>query len=191
MSHTGQLYTAEYVRDTGEHMSRAATDDHDATAEAAAWIAHATRRLAGLSEADRNETDWADTSSALSQLRAVISQRISSLPRRGKPIRTATPGVRISHIALAKVLTEALAEPAAAVSAAIADVELTLEADVLTKVHVHLIGIGADPREHTYLQDGDALRADVARVLRTTVGENTAAVTAVWDDVTVPETPTG
>ncbi|MGW0163126.1 hypothetical protein ACWDUN_27785 [Mycobacterium sp. NPDC003323] len=167
-------------------MSTAAQDDYEATAEAAAWIADATRRFAGLSDADTgSDSRWAETNSALSELRSDIAQRISKLPRKGKLIRTTHPGIGISHIALAKLLTWALAEPAAAVAAAVADVQLTITEDTLTTVHIHLIGIGADERSGTYLADGDALRRDAALMLRETIGDNAAEITATWDDVVV------
>ncbi len=187
MRTTGRLYTSGHVRNTGGHMSTAAQDDYEATAQAAAWIADATRRFAGLSAADTDtDTRWADTGSALTELRSGIAQRISTLPRRGKLIRTARPGIEVSHIALAKLLTWALAEPAAEVAAAVADVELTVADDTLAAVHIHLIGIGADERNRTYLQDGDALRRDAALLLRETIGDDTAEITAIWDDVVIP-----
>ena len=167
-------------------MSTAAEDDYEATAEAAAWIAAATRKFAGLAEMDAaTDPRWAETSSALSALRTGIAQRISALPRQGKMIRTARRGIGVSHIALAKLLTAALAEPAASVAAAVADVELTVTDHALTAVRIHLIGIGADERARTYLQDGDALRHDAAQVLNETLGDNTAEITAIWDDVFV------
>lgn len=183
---TRRLYSGSDVRKTGGHMSTAAEDDYEATAEAAAWIAAATRRFAGLDESDTDtDSRWADASSALSALRAGIAQRISALPRQGKMIRTAQEGIGVSHIALAKVLTAALAEPAASVTAAVADVELTVKDHTLTAVHIHLIGIGADERDRTYLEDGDTLRHGAARILRETLGANTAEITAHWDDVVV------
>lgn len=183
---TARLYTGSHVRKTGGHMSTAAEDDYEATAQSAAWIADATRRFAGLSEADADaDPRWAETGSALSQLRAGIAQRISALPRQGKLIRTAVPGISVSHVALAKLLTSALAEPAAAVAAAVADVQLSVTDRTLSAVRIHLIGIGADERDRTYLQDGDALRADAALVLREAIGDGTAAITAIWDDLVV------
>lgn len=183
---TRRLYSDSHVRKTGGHMSTAAEDDYEATAEAAAWIAAATRRFAGLAETDA-DTDprWADTSSALNALRAGIAQRISVLPRQGKMIRTSRQGIGVSHIALAKLLTAALAEPAASVAAAVADVALTVKDHTLTAVHIHLIGIGADERDRTYLEDGDALRHGTARILHETLGESTAEITAIWDDLVV------
>lgn len=183
---TARLYSSSHVRKTGGHMSTAAQDDYEATAESAAWIAAATRRFAGLSEADADiDPRWAETGSALSQLRAGIAQRISALPRQGQLIHTAQPGIGVSHIALAKLLTAALAEPAASVAAAVADVELTIKDQTLSAVHIHLIGIGADERDRTYLQDGDALRKDAALVLREAIGDSSAEITAIWDDLVV------
>ncbi len=186
MRTTGRFYSGAPARNTGDHMSTAARDDYEATAEAAAWIADATRRFAGLHEPEaESDNRWAETGSALTELRSGIAQRISALPRRGKLIRTARKGIGVTHIALAKLLTWALAEPAAEVAAAVADVELSVEDDVLTAVHIHLIGIGAEQRRHTYLQDGDSLRRDAAVVLRETIGVDTAEITATWDDVVV------
>ncbi|GAS98139.1 uncharacterized protein RMCC_5104 [Mycolicibacterium canariasense] len=167
-------------------MSTAADDDYEATAQATAWIADATRRFAGLSESELDADErWSQTGAALRNLRASITQRISALPRQGKPIRTSQPGINVSHIALAKLLTSALAQPAADVAAAIADVELRVDAEQLTAVHVHLIGVGAEPRDRTYLQDGDALRREAARVVHAAIGENAAEITASWDDVVI------
>lgn len=167
-------------------MSTAAEDDYESTALATAWIADATRQFAGLSATDPAEDDrWSQTGSALSQLRAGIAQRISVLPRQGKQIRTSQPGITVSHFALAKLLTWALAEPAAAVTAAIADVEVHVGGQRLAAVHIHLIGIGTEERDRTYLQDGDALRREAARVLRAALGEDSAEITASWDDVVV------
>jgi hypothetical protein len=181
-----RLYTGSHVRKTGGHMSTAAEDDYDTTAEAAAWIADATRRFVGLAEAEADsDSRWAVTGSALSDLRAGISQRISLLPRQGKLIRTPGPGISVSNIALAKLLTWALAEPAAAVTAAVADVELTVREHALVAVHIHLIGIGTDERDRTYLQDGDALCEGAALVLREAIGDNAAEITAIWDDLVV------
>lgn len=183
---TARLYSGSHVGKTGGHMSTAAEDDYEATAESAAWIAAATRRFAGLAEADSDaDPRWAETGSALSQLRSGIAQRISALPRQGTLIRTARPGIKVSHVALAKLLTSALAEPAASVAAAVADVQLTITDRALSAVHIHLIGIGADERDRTYLQDGDALRADAAHVLREAIGDSSAEITAVWDDLVV------
>lgn len=183
---TARLYSSSHVGKTGGHMSMAAEDDYEATAESAAWIADATRRFAGLAEADADaDPRWAETGSALSQLRAGIAQRISAMPRQGKLIRTSKPGIGVSHIALAKLLTWALAEPAASVAAAVADVELTVKDRALVAVHIHLIGIGADERDRTYLQDGDALRADAALVLREAIGDSSTEITAIWDDLVV------
>lgn len=167
-------------------MSTAAEDDYEATAHATAWIADATRSFAGLDEPAPHDGDrWSPTGAALSQLRASITQRISAFPRQGKPIRTADPGITVSHIALAKLLTWTLAGPAADVGAAVADVELTVDAGQLTAVHVHLIGVGTQPRDRTYLQDGDALRAHTARILAATLGDDSAEVIASWDDIVV------
>lgn len=167
-------------------MSTAAEDDYAATADAAAWIADATRRFAGLSVAEADDDSrWAETGSALAALRTGIAQRISALPRKGKLIRTSVPGISVSHVALAKLLTEALAEPAAMVTAAVADVELSITGDVLSAVRIHLIGIGADERERTYLQDGDALRRGAAVVLHAALGRSSAEITAIWDDVVI------
>ena len=63
---------------------------------------------------------------------------------------------------------------------------MTVTDDSLAAVHIHLIGIGADERNRTYLQDGDALRRDAALLLRETIGDNTAEITAIWDDVVIP-----
>lgn len=184
MRTTGRLYSSGHVRNTGGHMSTAAQDDYEATAEAAAWIADATRRFAGLSTTEP-DSRWAETGSALSELRSGIAQRISSLPRRGKLIRTGRPGIEVSHIALAKLLTWALAEPAAEVGAAVADVRLTITEDVLTAVHIDLIGIGTEKRDRTYLQDGDTLRRFAAMLLRESIGDDAAEITATWDDVVI------
>lgn len=181
-----RLYTGSHVRKTGGHMSTAAEDDYETTAEAAAWIADATRRFAGLADADADsDSRWAVTGSALSELRAGIAQRISLLPRQGKLIHTSQPGISVSNIALAKLLTYALAEPAASVTAAVADVELTVRDHRLAVVHIHLIGIGADERDRTYLQDGDTLRRGAAAVLDATIGDTSAEITAIWDDLVV------
>ncbi|KAB7760703.1 hypothetical protein [Mycolicibacterium mucogenicum] len=167
-------------------MSTAAADDYEASEQAAAWIADATRQFAGLG-ADDTETDdgWTRTMAGLGQLRSAITQRISLLPRQGKPINTTSSGVVVSHIALAKLLTWSLAEPAAQYGAAIADVEVHVQAQRLTAVHIHLIGVGADERERTYLQDGDALRRETAAVVHTAIGDNTAEITVSWDDLFV------
>ncbi|WP_234792088.1 hypothetical protein [Mycolicibacterium brisbanense] len=171
---------------TGRPMGPATADD-DATTEAAAWIADATRRLAGLQQDSTAalEDRWAQTGSTLTQLRAGIAHRIANLPRRATLIRTTRTGISVSHIALAKFLTWALAERAAAMTAAVADVELDITDSRLAAVYVHLIGVGTAPRDRTYLEDGDTLRHYAATVLRAVIG-GTVEITAIWDDLVVP-----
>lgn len=70
-------------------------DNHDAVADATAWIADATRRLAELdggSDGAEPTAPWSEGGSALEQLRTAVAHRIAALPRRGKPINTAIPG---------------------------------------------------------------------------------------------------
>lgn len=165
-------------------MSTAAENEYEATAHAAAWIADATRRFAGLSQSDpAPDTRWERTGSSLSEIRASIAQRISGFPRQGIPIRTSSPDVTVSHIALAKLLTWSLADAAAAVAAAVADVELRVEARELAAVHIHLIGVGVGQRRQTYLQDGDTLRDYAALLLHEAVGTNSAQIDISWDDL--------
>ncbi len=130
-----------------------ATKDDDIAGAATAWIADTTRRLAGLGVATGPAVaaKWVQTGATLERLRAGIIHQIAALPRQGIPIRTTQPGISVSHIALAKLLTWALAEPAAAMTAAVADVEVHVTAQSLSAVHIHLIGIGTEQRYRTYV----------------------------------------
>ncbi len=167
-------------------MSTGAENEHDAAANAAAWIADATRRLAGLDQSGPPADDrWKLAGSTLGEIRTSIAQRISAFPRQGILIRTTHPGISVSHIALAKLLTWSLAESAAAVAAAVADVELRVDAQELVAAHIHLIGVGVGPRRQTYLRDGDELRDSAASLLRTAIGDNAAQITVSWDDLFV------
>lgn len=60
-------------------------DNHDAVADATAWIADATRRLAELdggSDGAEPTAPWSEGGSALEQLRTAVAHRIAALPRR-------------------------------------------------------------------------------------------------------------
>lgn len=176
-------------RKTGGSMGSTTTDDYDAVARSTAWIADATRSLAGLGAApdDDRAIDprWGESASALDHLRASIAHHIAALPRQGRPIRSARPGISISHLALSKVLTAQLAEPAAAASAAVADIDVRVDAQKLSAVHIHLVAVGADPRDHTYLHDGDSLRDHAAAAITDLLGV-TPHITVTWEDIALP-----
>lgn len=133
-------------------------DNHDAVADATAWIADATRRLAELdggSDGVEPTAPWSEGGSALEQLRTAVAHRIAALPRRGKPIDTAIPGITVSHLALAKALTSNLAELAAEASAAIAAVDVNVAGQAVTAIRINLVAVGAADRDSTYIDDGD------------------------------------
>ena len=189
---THRLYSPDRMRNTGDRsqfgelMNAGAENEYEASADAAAWIADATRRLAGLSPSGTSSDDrWEQSGSTLSEIRSSIAQRISAFPRQGILIRTTRPGVTVSHIALAKLLTWTLAESAAAGAAAVADVELRVDARELAAVHIHLIGVGVGARRQTYLRDGDELRDYAALLLQGAIGDNSAQITVSWDDLVV------
>ncbi|MGV9796481.1 hypothetical protein ACWDTP_00320 [Mycobacterium sp. NPDC003449] len=170
-------------------MGAMTTDDHDAFEEATAWIADATRELAGLDDgpgAHPGATSPYGTAT-LEQLRAGIAHRVLTLPRQSRQVETSSPAITFSQLALAKALTWALAEPAAAVSAAIADVAVQADGRTLSGVHIHLVAVGADERERTYLDDGDALRGRAATVITDTLGVAAPRITITWEDIVLPE----
>lgn len=171
-------------------MGSTTPDDYDAVARSTAWIADATRRLAGLDEeyrANAHTVDprWGDSGSALNQLRASIAQHVAALPRPVRVIDSARPGIGISQQALSKMLTWQLAEPAAAAAAAVADVDVRVDGRILSEVHIHLVAVGADPREHTYLNDGDRLRRRAASVIADVLG-TVPHITVTWEDIALP-----
>ncbi|TDZ81173.1 hypothetical protein [Mycobacteroides salmoniphilum] len=164
-------------------------DNHDAVADATAWIADATRRLAELdggSDGQIPAGSWSEGGSALEQLRAAVAHRIAALPRRGKPISTAIPGITVSHLALAKALTSSLAAIAAEASAAIAAVDVEVEAQAVTALRINLVAIGAAERDHTYLDDGDTLRKRAAAVVNDIIGIEPPTITVTWEDIVLP-----
>jgi hypothetical protein len=175
-------------------MRSTTTDDYDAVAQSTAWIADATRKLAGLQaspdDAASHVVDprWGEGSGALDRLRASIAHHIAGLPRQGRPIRSAHAGIRITHLALAKFLAWQLAEPAAAATAAVADVEVRVDGYAVSDVHIHLVAVGADARERTYLHDGDSLRAHAAAVIAEIVGA-APHITLTWEDIALPPDP--
>ncbi|MDX1881229.1 hypothetical protein SBE55_25840 [Mycolicibacterium sp. 141076] len=172
-------------------MPSNATDDDDATAQSTAWIADATRALAGLQtspgDTENHAVDprWGQGTAALDRLRASIAQHIAGLPRQGRPIRTSLRGISITHLVLAKLLTWQLAEPAAAVSAAVADVEVIVDRHSVEEVHIHLVAVGTEPRDTTYLHDGDSLREYAAVVIAELIG-TAPRITLTWEDVALP-----
>lgn len=178
-------------RKTGGSMGRTTTDDYDAVAQSTAWIADATRSFAGLGGATDPAEDhaidprWGGAGSALDQLRASIAHHIAALPRQGRVIDSVRPGVGISHLAVSKLLTWQLAGPAAAAAAAVADVEVRVDARTVSAVHIHLVAVGADPRDQTYLQDGDSLRDHAARAIAEILGA-TPHITVMWEDIALP-----
>ncbi|MFW3119807.1 hypothetical protein MMAG44476_18902 [Mycolicibacterium mageritense DSM 44476 = CIP 104973] len=181
-------------RKTGGSMRSKATDDYDAVAQSTAWIADATRKLAGLhaspDEATRHVVDprWGEGSAALDRLRASIAHHIARLPRQGRPIHSVHAGISITHLALAKFLAWQLAESAAAATAAVADVEVRVDGYTVSDVHIHLVAVGADPRDHTYLHDGDRLRARAAALLAEMV-DTAPHITLTWEDIALPPDP--
>ncbi|TDZ79087.1 hypothetical protein DE4585_02822 [Mycobacteroides salmoniphilum] len=176
-------------RNTGELMDARTGDNHDAVADATAWIADATRRLAELEGGpDGHVTagSWSEGGSALEQLRAAVAHRIAALPRRGKPISTAIPGITVSHLALAKALASSLAELAAEASAAIAAVDVDVDGQEVTALRINLVAIGAADRDRTYLDDGDALRKRAAAVVNDIIGIEPPNITVTWEDIVLP-----
>ncbi|MFD6197029.1 hypothetical protein ACFWE3_10030 [Mycobacteriaceae bacterium NPDC060252] len=164
-------------------------DNHDAVADATAWIADATRRLAELDGGPDGHVpaaSWSEDGSALEQLRAAVAHRIAALPRRGKPISTAIPGITVSHLALAKALAASLAELAAEASAAIAAVDVDVDRQEVTAVRINLVAIGAADRDRTYLDDGDALRERAAAVVDDIIGIEPPTITVTWADIVLP-----
>ncbi|EFV14090.1 hypothetical protein [Segniliparus rugosus] len=173
-------------------MRARAGDRHDSAADATEWIADATRELAGLTK--RTSAEGSDDTPdvdlpALEQLRAAIGQLVSTLPRPVRPVSTAAPGIAINYLALRKILMWALAEPAAEASAAVADIAIELQGTTLAAVHIDVIAVGADEREHTYLDDGDALRARAAATIAETLGTPAPPVTLAWDDLVELDDP--
>lgn len=164
-------------------------DNHDAVADATAWIADATRRLAeldgGLDGAEPT-APWSEGGSALEQLRTAVAHRIAALPRRGKPINTAIPGITVSHLALAKALTSNLAELAAEASAAIAAVDVNVAGQAVTAIRINLVAVGAADRDSTYIDDGDALRNRAAAVVTDIIGIEPPNITVTWEDIVLP-----
>ncbi|MDF0531972.1 hypothetical protein P0W64_18990 [Tsukamurella sp. 8F] len=154
-----------------------------------AWIADATRRLAGLGgggEMSVPDPRWSGGTDTLDRLRASIGSAIAALPRQGRPLGTAAAGVTISHLALAKALAAHLAEPAAAAAAAVGDVEVSVEGDAVGAVHVRLVAVGADERDASYLDDGDVLRSRAARFVAELLGVHPPRVDLTWQDVLLP-----
>ncbi|KXO94191.1 hypothetical protein AXK56_21680 [Tsukamurella pulmonis] len=159
-----------------------------APAQATDWIADATRRLAGLAGPDAEAPDvdprWG--ADAIDRLRAAVSQQVSALPRRSRPVATARPGVTVSELALSKAVTAALSDSAAVESAAVADVELDVVGDGLSAVHVHLVAVGAD-RRVSLLDGGERLRSLAADVVRRMVGADDIRIDLTWEDMLTPE----
>ena len=173
-------------------MRARAGDRHDSAADATEWIADATRELAGLTT--RTSSEGSDGLSdmdllALEQLRAAVGQLVSTLPRPVRPVSTSKPGVAVNYLALRKILMWALAEPAAEASAAVADIVIELDGATLTAVHIDVVAVGANEREHTYLDDGDTLRARAAAVIAETLGTPAPPVTLAWDDLVELDEP--
>lgn len=173
-------------------MRARAGDHHDSAADATEWIADATRQFAGL--AQQTSPQSPDCSSdvdlpALERLRATIGQLVSALPRPVRPVNTSRPGIAISHLALRKILTCALAEPAAGASAAVADIVIELHDATPAAMHIELVAIGADEREHTYIDDGDALRARASAAIFETLGTPAPPITLTWDDLVELDDP--
>ncbi len=176
-------------RNTGELMDARTGDNHDAVADATAWIADATRRLAELdggADGRVPAAPWHEGGSALEQLRAAVAHRIAALPRRGKPISTAIPGITVSHLALAKALTSSLAELAAEASAAIAAVDVNVDGQAVAALRINLVAIGTADRDRTYLDDGDALRKRAASVVNDIIGIEPTNITVTWEDIVLP-----
>ncbi|WP_041407376.1 hypothetical protein [Segniliparus rotundus] len=169
-------------------MRARAGDRHDSAAEATEWIADATRRFAGLTADTSPESSDVELP-ALRQLRSTIGQLVSALPRPVRPVNTSRPGVAFSHVALRKTLTFALAEPASAASAAVADIAIELHDATPTSVHIDLVAVGADARERTYLSDGDALRERAAAAFLETLGTPAPPITLTWDDLVELDDP--
>ena len=159
-----------------------------APAQATDWIADATRRLAGLAGPDAEAPDvdprWG--ADAIDRLRAAVSQQVSALPRRSRPVATARPGVTVSELALSKAVTAALSDSAAVDSAAVADVELEVVGDRLSAVHVHLVAVGAD-RRISLFDGGERLRSLAADVVRRMVGADDIRIDLTWEDMLTPE----
>ncbi|TVX95166.1 hypothetical protein FPV58_28755 [Mycolicibacterium porcinum] len=172
-------------------MHSTAPDDYDAVEQSTAWIADATRNLAGLQTSADVGADhavdprWGEGSSALDRLRTTIAHHIAALPRQGRPIHSARTGISITHLALAKVLTWQLAEPAAAAAAAVADVEVHVDGYAVSKVYIHLVAVGADPRDNSYLHDGEKLRGRAAAVIAEIIGDS-PHITVTWEDIALP-----
>lgn len=187
----GDYASGTASRNTGGWMRSTATDDYDAVEQSTAWIADATRNLAGLQSSPEVGVNhavdprWGEGSSALDRLRTTIAHHIAALPRQGRPIHSARTGISITHLALAKVLTWQLAEPAAAAEAAVADVEVQVDGYAVSEVHIHLVAVGADPRDTTYLHDGDRLREHAAAVIADIIGD-TPHITLTWEDIALP-----
>ncbi|MET9326277.1 hypothetical protein [Tsukamurella sp. NPDC003166] len=153
------------------------------------WIADATRRLAGLAGADAEapEVDPRWGADAIDRLREAVTQQVSALPRRSRPIATVRTGVTVTELALSKAVTAALSDSAASEAAAVADVALDLAGGELAAVHVHLVAVGADERPHTLLDGGERLRALTADVVRRMVGTGDVRIDLTWEDVLTPE----
>lgn len=166
-----------------------AKDEAPEAAVATEWIADATRRLAGLagsdSEAPAADPRWGGD--AIERLRTAISQQVSVLPRRSRPVETTTSGITITPLALTRALTIALSGEAAAESAAIADVEFAVDGSVVSGVRIHLVAVGTEPRAHSMLVGGDRLRAKAAALLAGIVGPVEVGVDLTWEDLVTRE----
>ncbi|WP_461166865.1 hypothetical protein [Tsukamurella serpentis] len=142
------------------------------------WIADATRRLAGVSAAEADRGD-----DLVDRMRAAVAAGVSALPRRSRVVVTGRPGVTITELALTKAITAALSDGAGEESAAIADVDLTIDSGRLLKVTVHLVAVDADQRTRTLLDAGDRLRTLAADVVARTAGAGGVRVDLVWEDL--------